>query len=154
MQERGELLAEEALIVRHSGEIPEIAFHGSLHYLSQDPQGPQIVLQEEEIALLRQEALARFREIILRDLDPENRGKPIYRGLQRCICNWQRLGNFCRRQAIPVSDHLRREVAQALRAFLAREDAEARAGLQAPARNCGPEALEEFVRLLNGDLHP
>lgn len=151
MQERAELLAEEALIIRHSGEIPEIAFHGSLHYLGQDPQGPGLILTDEEISLLRREALARYREIILRDLDPENRDKSIYRGLKRCICNWQRLGKFCRRQSMAVSETLRLEVALALDLFLRREEEEVRAGLRASSINCGPEELRDFLRQLAGE---
>lgn len=151
MHERAELLSQETLIVRHSGEIPEIAFHGSLYYLGQDPEGPGLELTQGEIALLRQEALARYREIILRDLNPENRDKSLYRGLKRCICNWERLGKFCRRQSIPLCETVRREVAQALHLFLHREKNEVRAGLRTSSINCTPEELRAFIREIGGE---
>ncbi|MHB1014801.1 MAG: hypothetical protein ACYC2W_05950, partial [Desulfurivibrionaceae bacterium] len=73
MTDRESLLAEEILIVRHSGEIPEIAFHSSLYYLCEDPAGPQLTLREKELDILRQQVVARYRDILLRDLSPENR---------------------------------------------------------------------------------
>jgi hypothetical protein len=148
MHERTELLTEETLIIRHSGEIPEIAFHGSLYYLGQDPHGPGLDLAAEEIELLRQAVLARYREIILRDLNPENRDKPLYRGLQRCICNWERLEKFCRRQSLPVCETLRLSVAGALDLFLRQEEREVQAGSRTSSINCGPEELQNFVRKL------
>jgi len=148
MHERTELLAEETLIIRHSGEIPEIAFHGSLYYLRHDPQGPGLDLTTEEIELLRQEVLARYRKIILRDLDPQNRDKSLYRGLKRCICNWERLEKFCRRQSLPVGEALRLEVARALAFFLSQEESEVRAGLRSSSINCDPQELQDFVRKL------
>ncbi len=65
-QEREALLAEEALIILHSGEIPEIAFHSSLYYLAEDPDGPKLTLAAEEIVPLQQAVSSRYREIILR----------------------------------------------------------------------------------------
>jgi hypothetical protein len=32
-------LADELLIVRHSGEIPEVALHGSIFFLTREPNG-------------------------------------------------------------------------------------------------------------------
>jgi len=145
MSETENLLAEELLIVRHSGEIPEIAFHGSLYYLCEDPAGPQLTLSQEELNLLRQQAVARYREILLRDLSPENRDARIYRGLKRCIFNWERLGKFCVRQEMTVED-VRREIAEALRCFLRQEADEVRAGLRQSCLNCTREELDAFAR--------
>ena len=78
---------DELLIVRHSGEIPEVALHGSLYFLSFDPDGPSLNLSPEEKLELKKMAVKRYLEIIHRDLDPENRAKGIYRGLARCIVN-------------------------------------------------------------------
>ena len=96
-EDRGAILEEEIIILRNSGEIPEIALHSSLYYLEEDNEGPQINLQEEELHLLYDAALERAQEIVLRDLDPANRNLSIYRGPARSITNWYRLKSFCKR---------------------------------------------------------
>jgi len=149
MTERESLLAEEQLIVRHSGEIPEIAFHSSLYYLCEDPAGPQLSLTEKELALLRQQVIARYQEILLRDLSPKNRDARIYRGLKRCLFNWERLGKFCLRQEIKIEAALRQEIAEALRCFLRQEADEVRAGLRHSCLNCTRDELEGFARELH-----
>ncbi len=146
MTETESLLAEEMLIVRHSGEIPEIAFHGSLYYLCEDPAGPQLTLSQEELDSLRQQVVARYREILLRDLSPENRDARIYRGLKRCIFNWERLGKFYTRQEMVIEETLRQEIAEALRGFLRQETMEVRVGLRQTCLNCTREELETFAR--------
>ncbi len=157
MQTKEDFLAEEALIVRNSGEIPEIAFHGSLHYLCEDPEGPLLALEERDLTLLREQALARYREIILRDLTPENRDKSIYRGIRRSIYNWERLGKFCRRQKIRVGESLRAEVRAALLAFLCQEAAEVEERRRCSCLNCSEEQLRRFageLGLAAGELPP
>ena len=52
--ERLLILEEELLLVRHSGEIPEVALHSSLYYLQDDEEGPQLRLTAEEQQLLEQ----------------------------------------------------------------------------------------------------
>ena len=146
MNETESLLAEELLIVRHSGEIPEIAFHGSLYYLCEDPAGPRLTLGQRELDLLRQQVVARYREILLRDLSPENRDARIYRGLKRCIFNWGRLRKFCARQEMKIEEALRLEIAEALRCFLRQETGEVRAGLRHSCLNCTREELDAFAR--------
>ena len=47
-------IAEEAFMVLHSGEIPEIALHSSLYYLTEDPDGPGLELNADEILPLKQ----------------------------------------------------------------------------------------------------
>lgn len=148
MTDRESLLAEELLLVRHSGEIPEIAFHGSLYYLCKDPAGPRLTLRQKELALLRQQVVARYRKILLRDLRPENRDARIYRGLKRCLCNWKRLGKFCARQGLGIEATLRLEIAESLRCFLRQEADEVRAGLRQSCLNCAREELDAFVREL------
>ncbi|MFA6464438.1 MAG: hypothetical protein WCT30_01700 [Desulfurivibrionaceae bacterium] len=145
MTETESFLAEELLIVRHSGEIPEIAFHGSLYYLCEDPAGPQITLSQNELDLLRQQVVARYREILLRDLSPENRDATIFRGLKRCIFNWERLGKFCTRQTMEIEEALRREIAEAFVRFLRQEANEVRAGLRQSCLNCTREELAGFA---------
>ena len=162
MNDHAHILSEELLMVRHSGEIPEIAFHSSLYFLTTDPDGPGIKLTEADLALLRAQVVARYHEILLRDLDPENRDKRIYRGVRRCIFNWERLEKFCRREKLHMEESLRREIASTLVAFLRRETDEVCSGNRQSCLNCtggeliafagrlglGPDALPEGVAAL------
>ncbi|RUM40426.1 MAG: hypothetical protein DSY80_10245, partial [Desulfocapsa sp.] len=116
---RKEILEDEVLILRDSGEIPEIAYHATLYYLTKDENGPGLgVLNEEELALLQEAALERYQEIVLRDLDPDNRDLGIYRGIRRSIYNWQRMQDFCGRLGRNCS-FFKETVAWALSDFLA-----------------------------------
>jgi len=63
---RQEVLEEEWLIVRHSGEIPEIALHSALYYLTDDPDGPRLQLSGEERESLQEAAATRYHEIMHR----------------------------------------------------------------------------------------
>lgn len=95
---RQEVLEDEWLIVRHSGEIPEIALHSAFYYLTEDPDGPRLQLSVEERESLQDAAVARYQEVIMRDLCYENRELTIYRGMRRAIFNWRRFIAFCERQ--------------------------------------------------------
>ncbi len=94
---RDEVL-EEAEIIKHSGEIPEVAYWNSIYYLCEDKDGPQMVLKQEEKKILKKAVIERYLIIIKRDLSFENIGKPFYRGLKRAIINWQRLLNFLKKE--------------------------------------------------------
>lgn len=153
--DRRALIADEELIVRNSGEIPEIAYHNSLYHLSEDPEGPGLAgLSREELAALQAGVMARYREIILRDLTPANRDLAIYRGVRRAIWNWQRLGKFCRRCRLEPAGELRREIAAALVSFLENEVRETMAGLRPPSLNCTPEELRWFLVALGVENPP
>lgn len=148
MLDKESLLSEELLIVRNSGEIPEIAFHSALYYLSADPEGPKLRLAGEDIRQLEAQVVARYREIMLRDLDPANRDLRLYRGLRRCIYNWERLGKFCNRQGLPCDEGLRREITAALCAFLHNEAHEVREGLRPSSVNCTAAELAQLCEAL------
>ncbi len=120
MIDRQVAFENEWLTVRDSGELPEIAYHSSVYYLTQDESGPRLELSETERGLLLEAAKGRYQDIILRDMHPENRGKPHYRGLRRSIENWQRVKMFHLRHQVEISS-LRRAAALALRTFLAAE---------------------------------
>lgn len=146
-EERAELLADEWLIVRNSGEIPEIAFYSSLYYLSDDADGPHLALTEEEVRTLKEAAAERYREIILRDMLVENFDKTIYRGIRRAIFNWQRLQTFGRRQGVECSDF--REIAgRSLRRFLEQGSGAAGNTLPRVFINCSLEELIHFGKEL------
>jgi hypothetical protein len=139
-EERDELLADEWLMVRHSGEIPEITFHSSLYYLTKESDGPGLSLTEEELASLKDAALLRYQEIILRDISVENFHKTIYRGVRRTLYNWHRYKAFTLRQSIACG-HFRETAAQTFVQFL--EQGVSAAGKSLPEHfiNCSAEQL-------------
>ena len=143
-EERKEVLADELLLVRHSGEIPEVVLHSSLYYLTEDPAGPGIALAAGDLALLKDAVQKRYREIILRDLEPENRDKGLYRGLARCVANWGRLSRFCRREGRGLRE-IRREVARALQHFIARELEDVLSGRRVSCINCSADELRQLA---------
>lgn len=118
--DRAALLEDEQLIIKTAGEIPEVALHGSLYYLSCDPEGPGLSLSPAEIEGLHGMVVERYREIILRDLTLENRRLRIYRGLARAAVNWQRLAKFGASRSLSV-ESIKREISAALIRFLEQE---------------------------------
>ena len=144
---RARILEDEVLIVRHSGEIPEITYHATVHYLCSDPSGPGMTLAREELLILQDAALARAREIVLRDLDPDNRDLSIYRGLKRTIYNWQRLLAFAERLNRSEKD-FREKVRQALRIFLESEWLDVTSGRRTSSVNCTAKELAGFAAAL------
>ena len=151
---REQILEDELLMVRQSGEIPSVAFHGALHYLGADPEGPGLVLTALERSALASQALQRYREILLRDLLPGNRDQPHYRGLARCAMNWERCCQFCWQEGLDVNP-LRGEVAQALVFFMRHESDEVKSGLRSSSITCTAVTLgrlAEQLGLAEGDL--
>lgn len=142
-----DFLTDELLMVRHSGEIPEVALHSSLYFLGRDPEGPGLKLDSRQIRALQAMVIERYREIIRRDLEPDNRDLGLYRGLARARVNWRRLLGFCRREGW-ASEVCRAETAALLLAFLGNEAAEVYSGARTSAVNCDPEELGDFAREL------
>lgn len=147
MTEKTDFLAEEIIIIRHSGEIPEVALHGSLYYLSEDPDGPQLLLTEKDRAALKSQVIARYEEIIMRDLNLENRDKSLYRGMKRCIANWHRLNKFCRRERKNI-ELIRKKTAEALIKFLHQETKDVLGGSRKTSINCCVHELTDFAQEL------
>jgi hypothetical protein len=147
-KEKKNLLEEEELIILHSGEIPEVTCQGSIYYLSKDPDGPGLELNNEEILFLKKPIITRYLRIIRRDLTPRNRDLRLYRGLARAAVNWQRLEKFSKSEKIQISIH-KIEVAVALKSFLSNEVEEVNNGIRKSSVNCTREELEIFTRSLN-----
>ncbi|WPD23088.1 MAG: hypothetical protein SD837_00710 [Candidatus Electrothrix scaldis] len=145
MQERRSIIEDELFLLRDSGELPEIAYHSSIYYLTEDQDGPGLVLTESEKSLLQEAALERCREIVLRDLMPDNRDLGIYRGPQRSIYNWRRYCSFCRRSGRRIDDCFRAEVAQAFINFIQQELRDFAEGEGSSSVNCGQEDLIFFA---------
>ncbi len=149
--ERDSILEEEFLLVRHSGEIPEVALHSSLHYLCDDADGPKLLLSEEELRLLQEAALARYQEIILRDLNAANRNLSLFRGIRRAHHNWYRFVRFCEKINHPYQE-FRAAAARELRRYLRQELEEYRHGAGSPSINCSETHLQTFALALGLDL--
>ncbi len=149
--ERDFILEEELLLVRHSGEIPEVALHASLHYLCDDAEGPRFILGDEELGALQDAVLERYREIILRDLDVANRDRSLFRGIKRALHNWYRFARFSEKIGVPYEE-FQASAAQALLTFLQQELADVRSGTRTSSVNCSAEALVTFALALGTDL--
>ncbi len=139
-----EYMENEWFVVRYSGEIPEIAYNSSLFFLTEAQDGPQFPLSEIDVAFLKKAACERFKEIILRDILPENRTTTMYRGVKRSIINYRRFQKFCIRQGLNEHEYAS-EVAASLLLFLGREAVDVAKGLRTTAVNCSFEELNEFA---------
>lgn len=147
---RQQILEDELLMVRHSGEMPEVAYHASLYYLCDDPEGPKLSLSEEEQQQLMKAAQEQYLEIIYRDLNPDNRDLSLYRGIERSFVNWQRLTRFCTR--LNQDWHkFRGPVGNALTAFLCLECEEVLSGKAISKLNCTHRELCLFLDELDLD---
>lgn len=136
-------LADEILIIKESGEMPEVAYHSALYFLCRDEEGPQIKLNDQDLLPLKKAICHRYRTIIKRDLTPDNRDKSIYRGMARAICNWQRLKLFCNNENFDYAG-IKEEIAGEVTGFLAQEEADMADGRQSSI-NCHGEDLCLFL---------
>jgi len=155
MEEKKYYLEEESYVLLHSGEIPEVALHGSLYYLTEDQDGPGLELDRQDLQQLMQHVVTRYCEIMRRDLDPANRDKSIYRGLKRCVANWQRLKKFCRQEHLDLSS-IKDEMRDRLHDFLHNEAGEVHTGTRTSSINCSVDLLQLLITDLglSGDSLP
>ena len=144
---RQELIADEAFMIADGGEMPEVAFHSALYYLTEDEDGPALELREEDVVILKEAVVQRYKAIVLRDLCPENKTKAIYRGLERSAANWLRLKLYAERKNIDISS-IQTQAAQALHNFLRHEyDAVICQGEESCV-NCSRERLIAYAKSL------
>jgi len=155
-----ELLEEEWYHVRHSGEIPEIALHGSLYHLTEDDEGPRISLGSEALEFLQDAARQRYFEMILRDITPANRDATMYRGVLRAISNWRRFKRFCQRHQMSQGT-VRDKIGQQFLLFLENEVSDVQGGLRQSCINCTIEdivsvtaELDVKIEHIKTDLNP
>ena len=145
------LIEDELLMLRHSGEIPEIALHQSIYFLCEDPDGPRLSsIPYEALSLMKRAVFERYRVICLRDLKPENRDLSIYRGVVRSIMNYRRLVRFCKLEGIDYSE-VTGEIARFLRDFLQQEVEDVVSGRRKSCINCTYRDLLGFVQALGMD---
>ena len=138
------ILSEEAFLILHSGEVPEVAYYGSIHYLTEDPEGPLLNIGPLDLISLKEAVVQRYRTIILRDVTPGNRDRSVYRGLKRCAANWKRLVNFSDKRGMDISS-VRMEAAEALKDFLRQEIMDVSSGKRKTCINCSYSVLTELA---------
>jgi hypothetical protein len=151
ISEPAEAIENEWYIVRYSGETPEIAYNSAIYYLTRAKDGPHISLDEEQIGLLKEAAVDRYTEIILRDLQHANCTKPIYRGIARSIINYRRFCMFCSRQQLEVAG-VRSLAAEALLEFLDTEMERLQSENRPSIINCTYTELKSYAALLGVEL--
>ncbi len=142
-----EIIENEWYIVRYSGETPEIAYNSAIYQLCRAQDGPRISLTDAHVELLKNAAVDRFSEIIVRDLQHANSTKSIYRGICRSIINYQRFCTFCSRQNLEGS-RVRRRAAEALWVFFEKEIQQIQTIGRPTIINCTYAELQSFA----GDL--
>jgi hypothetical protein len=147
-----EMIADEVLLmIEDGGEMPEVAFNGAVYYLTKDKNGPQLSLSAEDLQPLKKAVVQRFGFITLRDLDPENRTKSIYRGLARSYANWLRLTAYCQREQLSCAE-VREQVIQALGSFLKTERHDVCEKGAESCINCTRLELEDYAGNLEINL--
>lgn len=146
-----EMLENEWYIVRYSGETPEIAYNSAIYQLCRAQDGPRVDLTEAQLTLLRDAAVERFTEIILRDLQHSNSRQSIYRGICRSIVNYRRFCVFCSRQNLTVS-RVRRQTSEALLVFLKTELTQLQIQNRSTIINCTYPELQSFAEQLGVEL--
>lgn len=138
--EKRAYLEEEAFMILKSGELPEVAYHASIYHLGEDPEGPGLKLDAKELMPLKDSVVKCYKQIILRDLNPKNRDKSIYRGLERAAINWERLSRFALKEKIDLND-IKNEVRKRLLTFLSRECEDVSLGRKPSSINCPYRAI-------------
>lgn len=151
MSDPTETFENEWFIVRYSGETPEIAYNSAIYYLSRAKDGPRLQLDEKQVGLLKNAAVDRYREIVLRDLQHANCTKSIYRGVSRSIVNYQRFCKFCERQQLDPSV-IRNNAAETLLKFLETEREQLQSTNRPTIINCTYEELQNYAVLLGVEL--
>ena len=144
-----ELVENEWYAVRYSGEIPEIAYHSAIHYLTRDADGPRVELTDRQDGYLVDAVKQRYLDIILRDLLPINKHTGAYRGVLRSLINWKRFELFCRKHRV-AAEPFKPVVAQTLTDFLEYE-LKNDGGETGERLNCSWAELLDYACLLGLD---
>ncbi|CAD7779069.1 hypothetical protein BLFGPEAP_02143 [Candidatus Methanoperedenaceae archaeon GB50] len=115
-----EEIVQEKEIIAHAGELPEVAFYSSLYFLTQEPEGPQLVLTPAEISFLKKGVIEGYKRIILRDLNPKIKGKTEFRSIERAIINFKRLKRYAYKEKFDISEIIP-QIAKALAVYMKAE---------------------------------
>lgn len=137
-------LEDEALLIESGGEMPEVSLAESLAYLE--------AVDRAGLTCLEAAAARRYFHMVARDLDPENRGAPHFRGLERASANLGRLERFWRRCGWELGGEQAGRLAGLLKQYLAAEAAEIAGGRG--YATCRAEEARLLAARLGVDLGP
>lgn len=137
-------LEDEALLIEHAGEMPEVALAESLHILGELPL--------EDLASLRAACARGYVLNIKRDLDPANLGLPVFRGLDRARANLGRLERFLTGFGAELPGAVRGDLVTELVDFLQAEQSALDGGR--PYTAAPLDQLNPLAKSLDLDLKP
>jgi hypothetical protein len=150
---RESYLQQEIDWIEHSGEMPEVAFYESLYYLTEEEEGPKLILTLSDMKRLEDAAINRFKTIILRDLKFANRRSSIFRGLKRATINYNRLKKYQKRKN-RMDPGLEKMIGRFLLEYIRRECEEISDRRHYRTINCTREELEQFANELGVNITP
>ena len=153
MNSRESYLQQEVDWIENSGEMPEVAFYESLYYLTEEKEGPKLILTLSDIRLLEDAVVNRYKTIILRDLEFANIRSVIFRGLKRAIINYKRLKRYQKKKNL-VDNGLKKEIGCSLIEYIRRECSEISDKRHYRTINCTREELEQFAEELGVNISP
>jgi hypothetical protein len=99
---RPEIIEEADAILLTGGEMPEVVMFESLAQLEAQGIHPTSI----ETRRLREAVFQRYQDMILRDLDPANRGTAVFRSPQRARINFARMSGFALKHDFELTDFL------------------------------------------------
>jgi len=143
---RENIIEDEVFYIVKAGELPEVAYYSTLYHLTRDPGGPGIVPDKDEMYKLKWAVVECYKNIIFRDITPENRHKRRYRGLLRASINFDRFLGFINKEVLIVDDIIS-EISQKTLFFLENELKECSLGAKSSI-NCSYETLQKFTEKL------
>ncbi len=153
MNSKESYLQQEVDWIENSGEMPEVAFYESLFYLTEEEEGPKLVLTSSDIKVLEDAVVNRFKTIILRDLEFANRRSTIFRGLKRAIINYNRLKKYQKRKN-RIDSGMKDEMSSSLLEYIRCECEDISDKRYYRTINCTREELEHFAEELGVNIAP
>ena len=153
MNSRESYLLQEVDWIENSGEMPEVAFYEALYHLTEEEEGPKLILTLSDIKYLEDAVINRFKTIILRDLKFANRRSSIFRGLKRAIINYDRLKKYQKRKN-RIDPCIEKEAGHSLLEYIRCECEEISDKRYYRTINCAREELEQFADELGVNIAP
>jgi len=150
---RESYLQQEVDLIENSGEMPEVAFYEALYYLTEEEEGPKLILTSSDIKLLEDAVVNRFKTIILRDLEFANRKSSIFRGLKRAIINYDRLKKYQKKKN-RTDPGMNKEIGRSLIEYIRCECEDISDKRHYRTINCTREELEQFAEELGVTISP
>jgi len=150
---RESYLQQEVDWIENSGEMPEVAFYEALYYLTEEEDGPKLILTSSDIKRLENAVVNRYKTIILRDLEFANRRSTIFRGLKRAIINYDRLKKYQKRKN-RIDPGMKKEIGHSLLEYIRCECEDISDKRYYRTINCTIEELEQFAEELGVNIAP